>query len=216
MKRTITTIKELFPFEELSADAQDKAYQSWYENQEYYSDEILDTLKKAAEMFRFRVTGYGVDAYMGRIDYSLEVPDDISEMKGARLLSYVWNNCGGLWQGKYYSIGGRWIDNKHYDYKHRRSKILRTSQDCPLTGCCFDFAVTDVVENLWKKFDRDYTYSNLIRDIVKSIAKVGRDDYAWTFSEEKFKEDCKERDLYFTASGAEYFESCELDKIKTA
>lgn len=215
MKRTITTIKEVFSFEELTPGAQDKAYQSWYENQEYYDSEIINTLKKAEELFRFRVRDLDLSDNYGRAAYLLDVSDKIAELSGARLLSYIWNNCGDLWKGEYYCTGGRWIDGK-YHYKHRRSKILRTSQDCPLTGCCFDFAVTDVVENLWKKFDRDYTYSNLIRDIVKSIAKVGRDDYAWTFSEEKFKEDCKERDLYFTASGAEYFESCELDKLKTA
>ena len=215
MKRTITTIREVFPFEELSADAQDKAYQSWYENQEYYSNEILNTLNKAAEMFHFRVTGYDIDDYRGRIFYRLGVPDDIAAMQGARLLSYVWNNCGDLWQGKYYSTGGRWINGK-YHYKYRRSKIIRTSQDCPLTGCCYDFAVVDVVENLWEKFSPVYFYEDLVHDIINSIAETWRKDYAWTFSEEKFKEDCKERDLYFTANGAEYFESCELDKTKTA
>lgn len=131
------------------------------------------------------------------------------------MLSYVWNKCGDLWKGRYYSTCGYWVDGK-YHYKYRRSKIFRTSQGCPLTGCCYDFAVVDAVENLWEKFSPVYFYEDLISDIVDSIAETWRKDYAWTFSKEKFKEDCKERGLYFTASGAEYFWSCELDKVKTA
>ncbi len=161
-------------------------------------------------MFNFRVIDYHIDECRGSIQVQEEYDDPIKSLSGARLLSYVWNDKRYLWEGKYYSF-----HSKSGKYLGRHSKIKLTLDDSPLAGCCFDYAVTDAVKKLWSMSLSELnntTYGSLVSDIVDAIAAEWQKDYAYWYSEERFKEDCMENDMYFTKDGRECFGPSELDK----
>lgn len=210
MKKTI--VKELFYFDELSDDAKEKALQDFLAFDYYDCSEWEKTLQEAARLLQFSVRDWNVDCWRARIDYRPEFSDEVAALSGPRLLSYVWNNCRELWPGKYYSTPGKYIDGK-YNYKWRRSKAILADADCPLTGVCYDCAITSAVNKLWSgPVQPGYTYADLVRDAINNLEQDLAADYEYFYSMDRFREICEANDYVFTADGKECYLASEADK----
>lgn len=103
--KTIT----LYKFNELSDGAQAKAIEEWRtadKGPPAHNDEMSDTIEAFANVFPVSVRRwcYGGDRNDG-VDFSMNCNDDVEELKGPRLATYIWNNYKSkLFKGKYRSI----------------------------------------------------------------------------------------------------------------
>ena len=90
--------------------------------------------------------------------------------------------------------------------------MLKTLEECPITGYCVDFAVTDVIKSLWEKYDPEKTYATLIVEILDNIKKMWLEDLEYHQSEKFFIEECQSCNYHFSEDGKERFQAWELDE----
>ena len=208
--RTIT--KNVYTLEELTDKARERAFNIWLADFDisFYSADYEDLIKEIEVIFNISVK-YSIDT----CGYSYIVPKlnlqpETACISGVRLLKFVWNKFNYLFEGKYYSIAHG--TGANYKYIHRRSKVLKSVDNCPITGCCVDYAVTDVIKSLWKKYDPDKTYAALIMEILDNVKKTWIEDLQYHQSEEFFIEECRSCGYHFSEDGKERFQEWMLDK----
>ena len=197
---TMTITKRLYRLDELSETAKSRAHIEFmgFDYQDY--SDIEHTLNEAARMFDFEVRNYDFGYRGSGITYRLNCSDEVEELKGKRLLSYVWNNFQSLWQGKYYSKFP----------KSRRSNAIKSIDDSPLTGYYADNAVTDVVKALWEHpVNPNYSYADLVQDIVYAIETYWFNEVEYYESYEHFEEEVENNDWVFTEDGSEIHNASE-------
>lgn len=208
--RTVTT--NVYTLEELTEKAKERAYNYWltdFDNSFYSAD--YEELIKQIEVILDISVDYSIDTY----GYSYIVPKmnlepETACISGVRLLKFIWNKFNYLFEGKYYSIAhGAGAD---YKYIHRRSKVLKSVDNCPITGCCADFAVTDIIKSLWDNYSPNKTYACFIVDILDNIKKMWIEDLQYHQSAEFFAEECQNSGYHFSEDGKERFNDWELDK----
>ncbi|WP_434644347.1 hypothetical protein PQ692_14900 (plasmid) [Thermoanaerobacterium thermosaccharolyticum] len=176
--RTITV--NIYKIDELSRNAQRKAYENWLEKGEYpWHDDNVRTLHAFEKIFPIKIKGfeYGYEYGEGRnyIYFNFIEDENIENLSGIRLLKYLYNN--------YFD----YITNKKPFYgksKTRKSKIIY-NHDCPLTGYCMDLEILDPIYNFLKK-PEDITFYTLIRRCLYSWLDACRDDLENYFSFRNF------------------------------
>ena len=208
--RTIT--KNVYTLEELTDKARERAFNIWLADfdQSFYCADYEELIKQIEVIFDISVD-YSIDTYgHSYIVPKLNLVPEIACISGVRLLKFIWNKFNYLFEGKYYSIAhGAGAD---YKYIHRRSKVLKSVDNCPITGCCVDFVVTDVIKSLWEKYNPDKTYATLIVEILDNVKKMWIDDLIYHQSAEFFTEECNTNGYHFSEDGKERFQEWELDK----
>lgn len=216
---------KLYQFSELSKEAQETAVKKNQENQHYFSsDENSATLKAFEEMTGIGNTdysyGYGTHATVrtGMID------DNILELKGKRLLSYVWNNYREIFSRKYLKHGELREKSRNGYHRMRKTRTIESGPNagkssssyysniqldtlnCPFTGYYMDNEILFPMYQLWEKFDAEKTLEELLQECVQSWVAACETDYQHVMSEEYSREELESNDEeeVYTEDGEKY------------
>lgn len=204
---------EIFKYEELSDRAKNRAYNNYVANFDYpWNDDNQASLDKFCYYFDVKIKDMRIDYAYQRCDFTLNVDEQVEELKGLRLHTYIMNNYYDyIHKGRYYSVGH--YENGKYQYKCRYSKVI-PSRDCVLTGYCMD---DEILGTMYKfidyptEFDSDITLYDLIDMCLDDYMKAVNDDYESMISEEYFIEKVKEEDIDFYEDGeVAYFDESQL------
>jgi len=203
--RTVRT--KVYQFSELSETAQQTAI-AWYRNSndnDFYADEIIGSIKKVAELFNLKFGRQYTDVRYSHID------DNILELKGVRLYKYLVNNYySDLFTPAYIKSIDRPVKWRQFickvhkgikgEYTQLYSKI-RTDNSCVLTGICFDNDILQPVYDFLAKIDTSTTFEDLIKDIESAISKTFSNNEDWINSDEYITGEIEANGYEFTVDG---------------
>ena len=238
---------DVFTFDELSDEVKAKLVE---ENRyEFQGDAVYmdwkdmwaPTIKKFQEIFNVSIKisdryGWRCDVnfneeyyfdngeFDGDADNNNQYSIRLEDMSGKMLRNYLDKLFSECMKGKYYSVYKPRINENgetHYGNVARRSKITKTWNDCPLTGCCSDISILEpIAEYLnhkqgdygWKKADgtinkswKYYTFKDLIEACADSIIKAIEESEDYYESDEYVLEELSNRSYgkHFLADGKE-------------
>ena len=146
-----------------------KNYQGY--NDDGYYVEIKNTRNKFVESFGIKIKS---NRYWSKESYS----EEVMNLKGIRLMKYIYNNFFDvLFKGKYFSLWSK--KEKTYKYhkegcrvlKSRHSKVMFTN-DCTLTGVCYDLDILDPIYDFLKKTSEDITFKGLIQKCLNNFEEA--------------------------------------------
>lgn len=214
---TITKEETLYEYNELTEDAKEKAYNSWWESESSdfaWMGEIRDVIEDFKETFKdyidkfdweFDTCNYWCrlttnyvpgDHNLGWGSYSYE-----NEITGVRLATWLYNNYDWyIYQYKTY------YKNKN----SRKSKITREIA-CP-TGYYLGEVVTRELESFIKNPSPGWTLEDVLQDVFKELIKSAQEDYESSLSKEIFEEWAKDNEYLFNENGnCTYMMKSELE-----
>lgn len=201
----------IFKFSELSENASKKAIE-WYRsgrNDEFYQDEIIETVKKVAKLFNLKFGNEYTDIRYSNID------NNILELSGVRLYKYIINNYyNELFAPKYIKMLHRELKCKQFicevgtNYKGDKytqlfSKLHKTNC-CTLTGVCYDNDILKPVYDFLLKPTNGTTLEDLIQSIEHAIDKCFTDTENWVNSDEYIIDTIEANEYEFTEDGKRY------------
>lgn len=179
MKQVTINIYEL---EELSTEAQEKAYLEWYASAEYpWYDDNRSTLEKFQELLNgLNVdweysTSHGYAQITGGFKY--QYSEEMEQMQGVRLFKWLYNN----------------LDNVY----------LKESDEISLTGFYMDDVILQPIRSFMKR-PFNISFCDLVENCLTEWAKQCSNDISSYFSEETFQSEAKELDMHFYESGKIY------------
>lgn len=199
--RQITTT--LYKFNELSPDAQRRAWENDPWGGDFDGSDYIATLKAFENIFDIGVWDYRVGdcIYSPYFKYIKSgAMSEAPEGDALRLARYIWNNYAEYIQkGKYYSKGG-YIDGK-YTYKCRYSNCTFGMDNCPLTGFCADYDILQpIIDCLeYKRFYTDV--DDLLNDCLTGFFNAWDAEIEYHNSFEYFAEMAEINDLEFYETG---------------
>lgn len=202
---------KLYKFEELSEEAQQQVIENYLNRERCYHWEsenraTLEAFCNVIGLDSRRIDyeygdGYGhVSVNTGAID------DDVLNLSGPRLLSYVWNNWRELFERKYLKHGELSPEKKEY-HRMRAQKLIKGGpnagkysisyysniqlelDNCPLTGYYMDSYILYPVVQLWKDYSPEKTLQDLIEECFESWLEGCKEDYSNFCSEEYAREE---------------------------
>lgn len=185
------TIKiNVYSFNELPADIQDKIILNWRNDEQYFwADENSDSLSAFAEMFRIKINNYDY-GYRNYINAAFDLDSDLLELSGLQLSKFLWNNYKKrLFKPKYYYHNG----------KRRDSRIL-LHNDCVLTGYYMDNALLDPIYQFMNK-PYNINFEDLLNNCLNEWLDYCRKDYEYWISRESIIEDINSNDYLFLENG---------------
>jgi hypothetical protein len=197
-------IKEVkvYSYDELDSMAQATALNNWLSSFDYsWGSDNKNTLDAFENIFPVKIRNFEYGGYRGNdgVNFVTTCDDEIDNLSGFRLATYLWNNYkNSIFKGKYYSKG-KWI-NGQYVNKHRHSKII-LDNSCVLTGYCMDDDILSPIYNFLKKPDKNTTFLDLLKDCFDSWISACNADYEYATSEEAFKESCEANEYEFYENG---------------
>lgn len=203
----------LYSFNELNDKAKQKAINNYRNNNysQYYFDEIIESVKKLANILNLEFGREYTDIRTSHID------DNILELSGVRLYKYIINNYyNDLFKPKYLGCIG---DNRVI--KHRMSKTnfynmdkgaivsssnfiysnIQFSNSCTLTGVCYDDDILEPIYNFLKKPLNDVSFQDLINDIESSIQKCFDDTEQYINSDDFIIDEIEANEYTFESDG---------------
>jgi hypothetical protein len=201
----------LYKFSELSEEAKEKAIQKWrndnYNYQPWFIDEANKSFEKFADLFSidWRNIDY-CEPY--RNEYSIKLDDQIKELSGQRLATYIWNNFKrDLFKGKFYfkdcytyPNGKKTEDNRQYKrYIKRYSKIF-LDNSCVLTGVCYDQDLLQPIYDFLNK-PTDIDFETLLNDCIYSLCHSVSAEIEYQSSDEAIIETIEANDYDFLENG---------------
>lgn len=205
--KTIET--KVYTFDELSDSAKEKA-RDWlrYSDSDYaWTGEWRDTLKAFESLFPVRVKDWSVDYNGGSVQWDFTGDDDKRELKGSKLISYLWNHYSdSLYQGKYYGkLVPHEVTKEHpagLEHKKRYSRTLLEHKS--LTGYCAD---EDIMRPLWDVMDgkdMQSTFEDVLGKCFDSWASAWAKDMEYQTSDEYIEDNIRANDYTFTAEGKRF------------
>jgi len=197
-----------YKFEKLSEDAKQAAIHNYRikGHNDGNFDEIKESVKAVCNVFNLKTGREWSDLNTDSIE------DQILELKGLRLVKYIWNNYKrDIFKGKYYGKlvktekdGTAIIVSKEHPagmrHVKRYSKVF-LDNSCVLTGVCYDMDILDPIYNFLEKPDADTTFADLIQEMESAISKTFRDEEEWINSDEYISEMLEANDYEFTKDG---------------
>ena len=207
-----------FEITELSDKARERAYHKWLDGYEYFcADDNRASLLAFEKSFPVKIRDWSYGGRGEGVSWDFTKDDDIEELSGHRLATYLWNNFSDvLYQRKYKTsfkrkgkINHRMITQKlckdrttgeEYYWTKVTSNIFVETYNCPLTGYCIDNSLLDP---MWKFMDKPdgRTFKELIDDCFEEWVKDCNTDYEYSSSEEFFIEECASQDWSFDEGG---------------
>lgn len=193
-----------FRYEELSEEAKQKAYLAWLAGQDrsLCSDEFRNTLCKFEKNFPVKVCDWKVDDCTFYHRFVIDDDDGIENVSGIRLTTYLWNNyTHAITKGKYYS---KTISTSPFQYISRRSKVMTSIEDCPLTGVCWDYEILQpIIDCLtYKKIYNDA--EELFQDCLDNFFGAWQGQLEYESSQEFFEEEVEANDWQYNADGSPF------------
>lgn len=193
--RTLTTTKEVYRFEELSHSAKQNALYQFQCNDTYPSNvENKEVLEAFTNIFPVKVKDWEYGSYRNdHISFSFTADDDIENLSGVRLATYIYNNYfHDLFKGKFYY--------KKYYFKSRKSKVF-FDNCCPLTGYYIDMEMLDPVYDFLKKPTNGITFYDLMEECLNNWVSACTKDMEGYYSEENLKEAAEANNWEFYEDG---------------
>jgi hypothetical protein len=215
-----TECKTIYSINELSDEAKENALQKWSEKHEYFSGhDILSTLEKGVELFGFKLRDYLIDyashsnSYIREEFIRYDHKYEIFELTGKRLYSYLVGMTIGFLKTKVYSLhanGKKQSSTWAYKYdgcvKKRFSRIFKVdeSENCPLTGVCYDYNFLDPLVSFLKNPNNNTTFKELFDDCVDSLFVAMEKDYESELTMEYFEDHAEANEYEFYEDGTWY------------
>jgi hypothetical protein len=180
----------LYSFDELSENAQEKVISTWRDNDLYFWDsENTNSLNAFCKIFDIKIKDYEY-GYRNYINSSFNLSLDILEFKNVLAYKYLWNNYkSDVFKPKYYYKNG----------KKRLSKI-QLNNDCVLTGYYIDNEILAPIYDFLEKPDNS-SIEDLLNDCLNNWLSACRKDYEYWNSAECIREEIKDNDYLFLANG---------------
>lgn len=197
----------IYKFNELSPDAQRRAWENGPDFSDTYSDEYRATLAAFEQIFDINVYSYSVGNCIYNPDFHYVLAgaaDDAPENRPIRLATYIWNNYADqIKKGRYYSTRGRYVDGK-YTYKYRHSNITFEMDNCPLTGVCMDCDIlAPILDCLhYKRFYN--SINELFDDCLSAFFRAWDGEIEYCNSLEYFADWAENNDIEFLETGEIY------------
>lgn len=216
---------KLYKFSELNEEAQQVAVAKNQENQHYFSQgENSASLKAFENMCNLRSTDYSYGGQTYATARTGQIDDDILQLKGKRLLSYVWNNYSEIFSRKYLNHGELREERRNGYHRMRKTRTIESGPNagkssssyysniqldtlnCPFTGYYMDNEILFPMYQLWEKFDAEKTLEELLQECIKSWVDACENDYQHTMSEEYSREELESNgeENYYTEDGEKY------------
>lgn len=197
-------IINIYGIKELSEGAKNKAFYNFCNSEIYpYEDENEKVLNKFENIFPIKINSWSYGGYDNHIGFNMTCDDEISELKGIRLLSYIWNNYrDDIFKGKYYSTNGYYDKKNNYHYKYRHSKIILNT-DCVLTGYYLD---VDILQPIYIFLNKpsNTSFNELIEECLNKWINTCNKDYEYYFSMDNFIEMSDNNNWEYTKEGNLY------------
>ena len=197
----------VYSFDELSEGAKQTALDEFRyskNDNSYYFDEVITSVKKMADIFGLKFGRAYTDLRFSHIE------DDILNLSGLRLQKYIYNNFYDelfapkmffLWSKKEKSL--KYHKEDFPVLKRRYSKILKTNE-CVLTGVCYDMDILQPVYDFLSKPDKNITLEDLFRIIEHRIDNCFYNTKEWLNSDEFITEEINASNYEFTEDGKIY------------
>lgn len=191
----------VFTVDELNDKAREHAYHKWYQSSFYpWKEEVHDSRTAFENIFPVKTTHWSIDEWTSDVRFAFTGDDDIRELSGLRLHTYLQNHYADeLSKGKYYSKS-RVDEGGVYHSKSRRSRILK-ERDCALTGVWIDSWLLDPVYQFLDKPTPQMTFYELMQDCLESWADGVSTDMRHYFSQENFTEEAHANEWEYDEHG---------------
>jgi hypothetical protein len=216
--RTEVITREIFTFEELSEEAQQKAIEN-YRNEmpvdtSHYWNEAHESVKGFHQMFGSE------EGRKSWLDIRTDgIEDNALELSGQRLRTYLLNNYEGAFFGRKYRRHSkddyistekpkahRLVTKISRDYKGKWYRVFHSNflveSCCPFTGVCYDEDLLQPFKEFIKNPD-GRTFEDLLTEAVESLRKSLENEDEYRNSDEAITEDIE-------ANGHEFLEDGEL------
>lgn len=199
--RTIRT--KVYKFSELSKLAQKNAINWWRDGEtfDYLYEEAFDSLKKFCEAFDINLRDYDFNEPY-RSHYSFNLEDNILELSGLRLRTYLINNY-------YYLLHerrpyGKYEKRENGKYRYDRySKCQFIETSCPFTGTCYDEELLYPIRKFISKPTND-DFKDLLEECLSNINKSVESEIKAQCEDENVVETIKMNEYEFTKDGNFY------------
>jgi hypothetical protein len=213
--KTITV--NLYKFSELSEDAKEKAINYFRESnnndQPWFIDDANNTFESFAKLFSINWQSIDYEQPY-RNEYSIKLDDQIIQLSGQRLATYIWNNYKrDLFKGKYYHSQS--FSKINHPVKHKRVKsqtfksgnvfnayysAIQLEHSCVLTGVCYD---EDILQPIYDFLDKptDIDFETLLNDCIYSLCHSISSEIEYQQSDEAITEDIEVNDYDFDING---------------
>lgn len=214
MARTVRL--KVYKFNELSAAAKQKAMDNYlaHEDFSWITEDANESLEKFISFIGISRVEVDYHNYGNTSCSFRDIDDNVTELQGQRLATYIWNNYRSyIFKGKYY---GKLVDTFPNGEKIPVSKahpagtrhVKRYSNAtidnaCVLTGVCYDMDLLQPIYDFLDKPDsRDFR--DLILDCLISLSKSVRDEIEGNSQEDAIAEHFDANGYEFTADGEIY------------
>lgn len=198
---------EVYKFDELTEVAQSKAIENFRVGHEYpWGSENESALDAFAEEFGLEIITWAYGMRDKGISFRCNHKDEVKDLHGARLLSYLHNNFT-LFSPKYYGkLFDCEKDEQHpigKEHKKRYSKALGETYNCPFTGYWID---NELMHPIWefitsKGFNEHTTFRELMEECLNSWVDACDRDFESSFTDEHLREDIEANEWEFTEEG---------------
>lgn len=220
-----TTEITLYKFNELSEDSQQAAYQEWISggpDNSHVAYEAIDSLKAFADVFPVKITNWSLGSYRSHIDLEFTGDQDIAELSGQRLATYIYNN---FWESitsrKYFKSFTRPASDPVLRHRKLTHKILQYGPNkgahfyqyyglkrefghCPLTGVCYDADLLTPIEDFLQSPDSTTTFFDLLESCASELASSVQKECEYNESFAAFEDWSSANDREYTEDGELY------------
>jgi len=215
----------VYSFNELNPEAQQTAIDNYRNNgiyTQYNWDEAHKSVKEFCKVFNVSTGSRSwLDVYTGQVD------DNILELKGLRLRTYLINNFWSqIYTPKYLKHSElrteaptKWHRMRGYrkiEQGPNKGLIsvtyyssLKREYSCPLTGVTWDMDLLDPIVKFIDKY-REYpsaeyqTFKDLLEDGFSGLKKTLEDEDEYKNSDEAIREDLENNENEYTEDGEEF------------
>jgi hypothetical protein len=217
--RKVTTINQVYTFDELSEKAQEYAYSKHEPYDEHIFDAAHATLKAFCDALGLELKNYRYGGgYSDCIDVAFEQSNRGQELSGLRLRTWLLNNYGAVLYAPHYlrhiKVGK---DTQHKMMGKRRTKTdgtfyapfysnLKQTSDCVLTGICYDHDILAPIYAFIEKPCAGTNLDDLVNRCLHEFMRAVRVEVEHVSSFEYFKTDCVDCEVEFLLNGERFYE----------
>ena len=200
---------KIYKFNELTDEGREKAIDNYRNsgNDYHFGSENEASLKAFENIFPIKIGNwsYGGDRSDG-ISFTMQCDDNIAELSGQRLATYIWNNYRQIYKGKYYSSRsiptGR-TTPPMINYKYRYSKCT-LEEGYNFTGYCADIYLLKTIYDFMKQPVSTMTFEDLMRECLDEWISQCTKDVEYQNSDENIEETLEANEYEFYETGEIY------------
>lgn len=216
--RTLETT--VYTLTELPEDIQEKA---WQKDQSagdngYIWDDAKGSMDAFIDIFPVKVRDYSIGGRGSHISFEMTCDDDIENLTGQRLATYIWNNYrDSLYKGKWFKSFSRPASEDRIVHRKLRHSTLNggpnkgdhwyeyrgltLDRSCVMTGMCYDESILGPVYKFLDRPDANTSFDDLMNECFEEFRIDIENEIEYRESFEAFKEDAEANDWEFTETG---------------